>query len=70
MKNPKELAKLIITAFFAPTACFVAVIGSIKGDGSQVILGVAMVTMLGAIWGIPVKDKLDPPAPKGGSHAG
>lgn len=67
MKNPKELAKLIITAFFAPTACAVALIGSIKGDGSQVVLGVAMVTLLGGIWGIPVKDKTEPP--KGGSHA-
>lgn len=68
MKNTGELAKLIITAFFAPTACFVAILGSIKGDGSQVVLGVAMVTALGGIWGFPTK-KDDDPKGKGGSHA-
>lgn len=69
MKNPKELAKLIMTAFFAPTACIVAVIGSLKGDGSQVILGVAMVTLLGGIWGIPTKTPPESGNGKGGSHA-
>lgn len=67
MRNPKELAKLIITAFFAPTASFVAIVGAYKGDGSQVVLGVAMVTALGTMWGIPTKGGDD--GKGGGSHA-
>jgi hypothetical protein len=68
VKNPKELAKLIITAFLTPTACFIAIAGSLKGDGSQVVVAVAMVTLLGGMWGFPTKDPSDGP-PKGGSHA-
>ncbi len=66
MKNPKELAKLIITAFLTPTACFIGVVGASKSDGSQVVLGVAIVTALGYMWGFPTKEN---PPEKGGSHA-
>jgi hypothetical protein len=68
VKNSKELAKLIITACFAPTASFVAIIGAYKGDGSQVVLGVAMVTALGTMWGIPTKGGGNDSG-GGGSHA-
>lgn len=62
MKTP-DFAKIFLTVVLAPTAAFIGVYGSIHEDGSQVVLGVAIMTFLGLIWGPPDKSG------GGGTHA-
>lgn len=51
--KPTDLVKIFLTITFAPTAAFVAIYGSLHQDGSQVTLGIAMMTLLGVLWGPP-----------------
>lgn len=51
--SPKDLAKIFITVCVAPSAGFIAIYGSTHQDGSQVALGVAMMSLLGVLWGPP-----------------
>lgn len=61
MKMPD--IRVFISVIMAPTAAFIAINGSAHQDGSQVTLGIAIITMLGILWG--------PPGGKGGggNHA-
>jgi hypothetical protein len=63
MKDPKSFAKIFITICVSPAAAFIAIYGSINSDGSQVALGVAMMALLGTLWGPPGGGG------SGGSHA-
>lgn len=62
--NPKDFAKIFTTVILAPTAAYIAINGSNHGDGSQVTVAIAIMTLLGAIWGPPGSGKSG-----GGSHA-
>lgn len=48
-----DLAKLIVTAFFLPLIGFIVIYGSLKNDGSMVGIGLALVGVIGALWGTP-----------------
>lgn len=48
-----DLAKLIVTAFFLPLIGFIVIYGSLKNDGSMVGIGLALVGVVGALWGTP-----------------
>ena len=58
-----DIVKIFMTVILAPTAAFVAVFGSTHHDGSQVTLGIAIITFLGLLWGPPDKHG------GGGTHA-
>lgn len=63
--SAKDVAKIFITVILAPTAAYIAINGSNNGDGSQVTVAIAIMTLLGAIWGPPGSNS----RPGGGSHA-
>lgn len=59
MKDPTLFAKLAITAVLLPVIGFVAVLGQIQGDGTYLTFALAGLSLLGLLWGPPVKKDKD-----------